>query len=339
MKRIDFVLSALLLPGFLISPRNEERLVFEPREGSSLEKQAEFEIEGRLTRFKLDEYELGPLSVPTVKLLTSAKFTDKFERVGNGRPLEYVRRFGEISGKWESEGRREDIPGFFALSASSVRFEWDSKRKEYTIRREEGACSLIPLDKLIEDMDLRGLLPDKAVANGTEWTVQGRSLTDALFGGTEMGLIGVTRDQLLETMVRDVLLRPFRELAERQTQLRCKYIESFEPEETRFATVSLRHADRYWLDLTEPVNQCLNVQGYGWNTTRWKVRDFFLRWKVDCEGNMIWNVTEGHFESLEFEAKVELEITFAFLGRDPPMKIEIDAEGTGRWHMKAEAKH
>lgn len=184
----------------------------------------------------------------------------------------------------------------------------------------------------------RTVTPEEGVANGAEWQIKGRSLVDALFGSTEMGLIGIPKDHINESLVRDVLLRPFRELAESQADLHCKYVESYEPQQTRFAEFSLRHEDRYRLDITDQLNECLRAQGASWAAYHLIASDFLLDWKVDGSGTLLWNVTEGHYESLEFEARVEVEAGLEIEAQGQTHKIKFSAEGTCKWTMRAKQR-
>lgn len=330
-------LALLLAPCIFIAPQHEASIVFAPHAGSSIAKQVDIQLEMRLTRLQLNDYEFHGLDGPTIRLLTSARFADTHARIDGGRPIDYLRHFEDISLKWASDGVREDVFGFHPLSACSLRYRWQPDVQDYSTDLEEGRCRTLLLEGLIEDTDLRGLLPDSVVARGREWTAKGRPLVDALFGPLELAFVGISKENGLECRARDILLRPFLERAEKQAELRCKYVESFEANGSRCAQITLCHADKYSLYITDQVNECLRASDPRLDAYELSVEDFRLDWTVDGHGTLTWNVTEGHYESLDLEAEVELEGSFGLrFGRgQDTWKIRFGARGPCTWAMRA----
>lgn len=129
-------------------------------------------------------------------------FVDSIVRVARGRPAELVRRFEKLA--QSDETRVEDgadgettVTEFdSALEGRSVRFTWDEETGEYErelVRTEgepEGAADAELVAGLVEDLDLRGILPESAVDIGEAWEFDVRALDRMLRPGGDLQLLG-----------------------------------------------------------------------------------------------------------------------------------------------------
>ncbi len=322
-----------------MAPQHEVELSFAPRPGTTLAKQFDLEVELGYVAIEIDGQEFLALGHSPIRLLTSSKFTDTYVKTEAGRPLELLRSFGEISGKWEAEGLRTDIVGFYSLSGCAVRFVWDPKLCDYSRTLEVGKVRDLHEEQLVEDLDLRGFLPEEPVVPGAKWTAHGRRIVDALFGSTEMGLLGMPKEQELEVLIRDVLLRPFRKLGDKRLEIACVLAgpdDTLEPDETR---IDLQLFDRYELDATEAVNEFLRGMA-GPSPSMWRVDSVRTEWKVDGRGKLVWNVAEKRFSAMDLEAKIRLECICempGLFGREntTPTRIRLVSDGTIRWTLRA----
>lgn len=112
--------------------------------------------------------------------------TDELVSVKSGRPTKIKRTFEEIESKrtektsskkgenQHDEERQSD------LAHTTVLFTWDAEKEEYAAAFEEKDKDEDLLSGLEADMDLTGLLPEKAVSKDAEWTIDAAAFKSAI---------------------------------------------------------------------------------------------------------------------------------------------------------------
>ena len=315
----------------LVEPRQEVKLVFAPRDGSSVVKQADFSIEFHSLSIDIEGHDYGDQGLTPLGLQTSAKFTDTYVKLAEGRPTELLRRFDELSGKWDEPRRRQDIGGFYALSGCTVRYLESQETQTLECTLKEGTAPGVRVGDLVEDMDLRGFLPAEAMKSGAKWTARGRPVMDALFGATEFGFAGISAEHEPEGSLVKFFLRPFRELGNKQIELTCTLVDddSLAPE---LARIELRQQDKFHVDITDAVNEYLRVA----TNSEWRIDRFELDWDVDGKGRLLWNTALNRFESFDFEAEVDLDVLIELPNPQPGNGkagwcIRLHLEGLAEW--------
>ena len=332
-------LCGVLLPLLFVAPRDEVALQFCPRVGTQLAKDFRFEAELREWTLEVNGSEFISSRDLDLRLLARTQFTDRYLQVGGGRPLEFVRTCGDMNAAWVYSGQRTEIAGFDALSDRAVRFTWRPDPQCFARAFESKKTARIDLDDLVEDLDLRGFLPQDPVKPADKWTARGRPVMDALTGFMEMGLQGISADQTDEALLRDVFLRPLRDYGDKQVEIDCVYVGEEDSMSPAGAKVRLQIFGRYQMDVTSEVNRVLE----SWNAGQWdlRVNNFLVVWKLDGHGKLIWNVAEQRFESLDLKTAFELDCTFelpdpsATQGRSD-MSVRFAIKGTLLWAMSAE---
>lgn len=287
----------------LVEPQQEVKLVFAPREGSSVVKQADFSIEFRSLSIDIEGHDYGDQGLTPLGLRTSAKFTDTYVQLAEGRPLELLRKFDTLSGKWDEPNQRQDIGGFYALSGCTVRYLASPETQALECTLKEGAAPGVRVADLVEDLDLRGFLPVEPVKEGSKWLARGKPVMDARFGATEFGFAGISAEHEPEGSLTKFFLRPFRELGNQQIEFTCTLADDdgLAPSQAR---IDLRQQDKFHLDITDAVNEYLSDA-----TSFELILDRFeLDWTVDGKGRLLWNTADNRFEAFDFEAEVDLDV-------------------------------
>lgn len=114
----------------------------------------------------------GELPEESSRFVERIAVTDLVEGVEEGRPTELVRTFDELSQEDAMEAGEEEVSGSLSsdLEGRAVRFTYDADEERYGVAaaddqelEEEVAA------RLLEDMDLRRVLPDAPVEPGAEW--------------------------------------------------------------------------------------------------------------------------------------------------------------------------
>ncbi|MFT5152208.1 MAG: hypothetical protein ACI841_002199 [Planctomycetota bacterium] len=113
--------------------------------------------------------------------LTEMEVIDTYVSVSNGRATRMTRSYESISAnktmEFEMTGMGDDqsedgeSDGSSKLEGRTVDFEWDQAAEAYELRFEGGEESVSPPASLVQDYDLRLLLPSDEVEVGDSWTV------------------------------------------------------------------------------------------------------------------------------------------------------------------------
>lgn len=223
--------------------------------------------------------------------------TDAFEAVEGGGPLRVLRTFDELGAEEKSrfsgEGGDEDDDAEYesALEGKTVLFTWDAESEAFEAAfadGSEGDGEL--LAGLAEDMDLRRLLPERPVAEGDSWEIEGRVFECVLDPGGELGL-EETESEEADTTGTDEALR-----ANLTGTVTATYQGTQEEEGVRLAVIALEvdtstHADR------ELGPEELEEGGSGTG----RIESGF-----QLAGELRWDLAHGHAISLELSGTSQL---------------------------------
>jgi len=163
------MLTALVLAALATAPQQDAvELVWNPAQGSELERRVDFEISGGLddSRGWLDAFGLGGLA--DVRVVGRLHVYDTLVRVEAGRPLELERELLGLSTRWDAFERREVATD---LVGSTLRYTWDPEARAFECWWSSPAPRALARPALREDLDLRALLPDRPVRVGELWHV------------------------------------------------------------------------------------------------------------------------------------------------------------------------
>src|SRR5262245_61531354 len=135
--------------------------------------------------------------------------TDVLEAVGKGRPDRLVRSFDSLREKQHTSGKGpggQDIDrtenSVCDLEGKRVAFTWSEDDQEYSVEAAKGQeLDEALLSGLDEDMDLRGMLPDKAVAKGDSWDVEPAAFRAVLWPGGRLPYHSESQDEPDPAMV------------------------------------------------------------------------------------------------------------------------------------------
>lgn len=169
-----------VLTALVLADRSPEELVYAPAEG--LELTRSFSADGSYSldemRIEADGEEIPHGEAPELSIDSKERIvvTDELQEVEDGRPLRLRRTFDELgrSVVYSSPEQDEDVEreSTCDLEGSSVILRWDPDEEAYVAEADEGeSIDEDVLADLIEDMDLRQLLPDHEVEPGDEWQV------------------------------------------------------------------------------------------------------------------------------------------------------------------------
>ncbi len=334
MKLVPLALSLALVPLF-----SADDIAFRPAAGSSVAKGLTIDVELGLDEvtMSMNGQELPPEMLGEVgdqKLLVHLmmEVTEKYVSVKEGRPLELLRTFDELSAEIEFGGEAESNEDADELKGKTVRFLWNEGESRYDKSWHESSGDEEDLESLSEDMDLRVLLPKKSVSAGDTWEVAGAELAPLFMpggfasGGEDEGdEAAAIEDELvaqLESFVKDF-------------KVTCKYAGTREDGDVKAAEITFLFEGAPKLDMGAIIERVAAAQG--------DAPDADVTAMVGAsfkgEGTLLWNNAAGHVHAFDMQSALELDVDISADVNEEgqAFRIEIGAAASGQvtWKMTA----
>lgn len=330
-------LSALLAAPLLCAlPPLADDVSFHPSDGSDVTR-----------RYSVDlDFEMGDLSitadgqdisemVPTDQMNGGAKLamkvTESFVRTVEGKPLELIRSFEEMSGEAGPEGNKEAIEDFDKLQGKRVRFLWNEDEGDYDVSYHESEGDEEELEGLLPDMDLRALLPGKAVSAGDTWSVDARQLSSVLLFGNEPKLGEDEMDQVVQSA-----LVPQLEALMDQFKTNCEYLGERVVDGHKVGAVAVTLHGEGSLDLSQLILEAVRMQA-GENQVDIDVSTAKLNVTFDSKGELLWDLEQGHLRAFDMTGDADLSIEISASadvgGESHSGDFDADASLTGTWKV------
>ena len=293
--RIPFLAAAtiLLLPGA------SEELVYAPAEGLVLVRtfDASYDYSLDERHIELDGEEFPHDAPPELQILSEEHIvvTDELQGVEGGRPTRLQRTFDELERNvTQSTPGAEDAEqhSLCDLEGSSVVFRWNEDEQAYDVEAAEGEeLDEDVLDDLLEDMDLRQILPDKEVEPGDEWEVDVDAYARLMWPGGFLHFYEEGGEFDAEGVQGD------RELVENLEGKGKAVFQSLRDEDgVQVAVLHVR------FEVTSSSTR--TVPGPAESEA-----ERTLSLTREIEGTLLWAVEAGHLASAELSAEAELEVS------------------------------
>jgi len=123
---------------------------------------------------------------------------DEYGKTEDGKPLKLTRTYDEIATAveiamsidmgGETQDQDQSVESSSELEGLTVEFTWDEEEEEYVREFPDGDGDEELLEGLLEDMDLRALLPAGKVSKGDEWEIDPTDLIPVLAPGGDLSL-------------------------------------------------------------------------------------------------------------------------------------------------------
>jgi hypothetical protein len=332
----------LLLPALLASPLllalepRGDALTFHPAKDSSLTKVTEIEMSFSLGDITLivGGNDMGGQIPGDVSgdMDMSMTWTDKYVDLKDGKPLELIRTYDEMSGSMDmnaaGQANSNDIPDFDALSGKSIKFKWNAEKDAYDISYHEcdGEEKLLKTQQV--DMDYRMMLPTKEVAVGDKWTVQTdfiRQMLDGIKNG-DMG----DDDAGIGIILQDELFPQLEKLVDK-FKTTCEYKGKRDEEGISVGVIAVTIEGSGSLDLKSMIEAIISEQMPAGADVEFDISQADLGLRMSGKGEVLWNLASGHVLSAEQEAEftvnVTLEAALTAQGQDQSIEAEVELPG------------
>lgn len=322
-------------------PADEVR--FAPAEGAVVTKVFTNESEMTIDDMTLfmngeDMTEMAAMDMTMFTVMTTV-VTDQYASMRDGGPAKLVRTYDELSSdgtvniEHPMMGEQEvEVVGSSELTGRTVAFTWDGETEEYGVAfADDGDDEPELLEGLEENMDLRVLLPGKAVSEGDSWRVDLEEVVGLFAPGGDlkiqpedmeaMGGMGMGN----ESMSMSDMAAMFGEM---QGSVLATYQGSSDGIGTIALTVDVRGAN----DVTDILQESMEDMDSPMGDMEVVYDAADVEFSIQGEGELMWNLAAGHLHAFEFEGDMEMAMDMAMamsmMGSDMEMEVSMEMSGS-----------
>jgi hypothetical protein len=317
---------------------------FRPEPGVSLTKR--YGIEGSIELTDLtaivdgqDMSEMIPLDVSAAFEL-SMLLRDQYVRSGDGRPLELVRTFLDLSADWEAMGEAGEVEDFDALEDSSIRFVWNEDEEDYDAAYEGEQGDPDALDDFDLDMDLLVLLPEGQVEVGDTWTVEGLDVARVFAFGNQDSEIGQPDDPQVEEMMG--LFEPYLDQYREAFKLSAEYLGRREQDGRELGAIRVVMNGRVDLDLRDSIERAMSARMPEGFEIDLVIDAAELTMGGEGEGLLLWDLAAGIIHSyemsLDLELTIDVSVSASADGESHDAQVNAEILGDATWTVVHEAE-
>lgn len=349
MNKSTLTLLAATTPVLIAFAGPEEKIAFHPKEGATVTK-----VFQNTMYYGLDEMEvlidgqenpMMPEMEMDMEMDTDVVVTDTYGGVTDGRPVSVTRTFDEIGSEVSMEMSAEGGPGggmdqspsgsgSSPLENRTLEFTWDEDLGDYEVTfADEGAADDDLLVDLVEDMDLRGLLPTRPLDVGGSYDIPLKSLVDVLAPGGDlkvdmkMGDVGMGTPAGDPEMMSNVR-KMFGDMLDGSA--RGVLREMIDTDGSRIAVIDLTIDVDTASDMSEMMMDAMEQQG-GMEGVDVTLERADVEFALEGGGELQWNTTAGHVHSLFIEGDtamaMDVEMTMDMGGQSMNLEMYMEMSG------------
>jgi hypothetical protein len=327
-----FAFALLAIPLSLGLAAVADDLAFHPAKDAKSHKELRIEAEFRVKDAAMS-FNGQPLPNEVRDQLTSQEMlislaidaTETFVASKDGAPTDLLRSYDKIEIKAEVGDAPETPEAENELEGKSIRFQWDDKTSEFKKSFHESKGDDALLEKLIDDMEVRALLPTKKVAKGDTWEVPAKDML-ALFcpggvamGGAEKSADGPDFDELSEEFGKQ-LEESFQEF-----KVTCVYKGARDDGGVQVGEIAFSYDGKASLDLDPLLRKVQESIG-----SEAPEMDFeaTATMSLKGEGILLWDLATGQLHSYEMKADLGLDLEASIHGDQGGETFEASMSGS-----------
>ena len=332
-------LALSLIVGF--SGSSVDKVAFTPAEGTTVTKTftstTELEMDDMTTLMNggpgpMPEMEMSMAMTQTVTI------TDEYLALADGKPTKLARTFDSVGTDLEmdvnaaGESSAPTGSGSSPLEGSTVVFTWNAETESYDTafaEGEEGEADL--LTGLVEDMDLRGLLPSAELAEGESYDIGVAAFADVIAAGgdlkIEMEIDGEAANTGMDPEMMTDFRRFFDDLLEGEAS--GKYVGMREVDGVKVAVIEINVEINGSADMSELAAESMGSEmPEGVEMT---IERMDVEMSYEGSGELHWNMAKGMIHGLSMEAEMEMNMDMAMGvamgGQEMNISVEMAMSG------------
>jgi hypothetical protein len=259
--------------------------------------------------------------------------TDTLGDVEEGRPAELSRAFDELGQESSIHAEDQEVSSTETsdLEGAAVTFAWDPDAESYSVAAADGSeVDGELLERLVEDMDLRAILPDRDVERGDEWEIPVEAYLGWMWPGGHLAFHGEEDGEDVRSSANDFYDQVVGNLS---GSGRGRFLEVREEEGRELAVL--------WVEFEVETHYETEVEADEENELPARTLRNEIQRKV--EGEVLWDLEAGHASSAALEAEATLIQSESRTGFDPEGEsVEIEQrmtfEGAYEYRLAVERK-
>lgn len=307
---------------------------FAPAEKSALVKTftTSMSFASSRTKLTLDGKELPDGSVPVPSRVQAETrrvvVTDRWVKVGDGRPLELDRTFDELvmnqkvetTAPEATEAKVVESAQESDLEGKTLRFSWNAKESKYDTSAAGEDLDPELFVGLREDLDLRVMLPKGDVSIGDSWELDCKSLNYALSPGGNLHFHEAGKEPTKRKPEQQSLSESFEQNAEGEARATLESVR--EKNGRRLANVKVE----------------ARVTTHGNLPDQESMRGDIA---LELEGQLVWDLAANRVESAAFTGKLQLAVAgdreIVKGGVKHTMNVRSEFTGTMRYDLETKS--
>ncbi|MEM6674322.1 MAG: hypothetical protein AAF726_15865 [Planctomycetota bacterium] len=331
MNRTAPALAASLALPLLVafSVNGADKIAFAPSEGTVVIKKfvatTVMEMDDMSMTMNGESNPAMPEIEMAMEMVNNITVTDEYGPITDGQPAKLTRTYDAIDAELEMDVTmnmmgNEDTQspsgaGSSELEGSTVTFTWDGDAGEYEVayaEGEEGDSDL--LDGLVEDMDLRSLLPEDELSEGESYDIELAKLVDVLAPGgdlkLDMEVDGESAAMGPDAQMMQDYRRFFEDLLEGEAT--GTYTGTRDVGGAKVAVIELDIDIDASADMSDMAAEMMGGQDI---PAEMSIDRMDVNMTYAGKGEMLWNLSAGHVHSLDMKADITIGMDMA-MGMD-----------------------
>jgi hypothetical protein len=278
-----------------------------------------------------------------MEIVNTITVTDTYGPLKDGQPAKLTRTFDAIGAEMEmdvavsmmgnEENQSPNGSGSSELEGSTVEFAWNADSGEYDVKfadGEEGDADL--LEGLVEDMDLRGLLPEGEISEGESYDIELAALIDVLAPGGDLKLDMEVDGQEAGMGGPDpAMMSDFRAFFEDMLEGKAtgKYVGVREIDGVQVAVIELDIEIDASADMSDMASEMMGGEEL---PAEMSIDRLDVNMTYEGGGELHWNMAAGHVHGMALKADISLAMDMAMAmdmgGQSMDLGMEMAMSGS-----------
>jgi hypothetical protein len=333
--KILLLAPALALPALLAFRSAPAMVNFAPAEGSVATKTFESIVE--LTLDSMDMTLNGQESpmVPDMDMSMTSKLkvavTDEYVALRENAPKKLRRTFDDLGNSMSmsmqvevmgnSNSSDKTVESESELEGKTVVFTWNEDEGKYTKAFESEGEDEEQLEGVLEDMDLRALLPKGEVAEGDTWNIDVKGLLPILSPGGDLKLVPTEADDMMEGGMPGVgsMSDWIGDLLEGEAT--GTFVGMREVDGVKVAVIKVEVDIQSARDMTSLVLDALENADMPPEVQNMEFEHVDVEFELEGEGELLWDASAGRARSFHMSGPTRVQM-------DMGMSIEVPGQGS-----------
>jgi hypothetical protein len=336
MKNTILLVAPVLALPALLAFRSAPALVsFAPAEGSVATKTFESVVELTLDQMNMTLNGQENPMMPDMDMSMTSKLkvqvTDEYVALRENAPKTLRRTFDELANSMSmsmqvemmgnSQSQDKTVDSESELEGKTIVFSWSEEDGEYKKRFDPEGEDEELLESVLEDMDLRALLPKGEVAEGETWSIDVKGLLPILSPGGDLKLVPTDSEDIMEGGMPGVgsMTDWIGDLLEGEAT--GTFAGMREVDGVKVAVIKVEIDIQSARDMTDIVLAAMEKAEMPPEVQNMEFEHVDVEFELEAEGELFWDAAVGRARSFHMSGPTSVTM-------DMGMSIEVPQQGS-----------